>query len=69
MCNDCHTLPGCGWCDDGSSTGLGKCMGGGDDGPFVPSSNSSSQTDRCLPKAGKKRWFFVECPGKFSAIL
>ncbi|KXJ23470.1 attractin-like protein 1 [Exaiptasia diaphana] len=62
-CNDCHTLPGCGWCDDGSGTGLGKCTGGGDDGPFIPASNSSVITsDKCLPKDGKKRWFFIECP-------
>jgi hypothetical protein len=64
-CNDCHTLPGCGWCDDGSGTGLGQCTAGGDDGPFnVGSNNSSIVSDQCLPKDSKKRWFFIECPGE-----
>ncbi|XP_031550014.1 attractin-like protein 1 [Actinia tenebrosa] len=62
-CQDCHTLPGCGWCDDGSGTGLGQCMPGGDNGPFSPGGkNSSVVSNQCLPKLNKKRWFFIECP-------
>lgn len=58
-CHDCHTLPGCGWCDDGSGTGLGNCSEGGDDGPFANSSaNDSSADDQCP----SDRWYFVECP-------
>lgn len=56
-CDECHTLPGCGWCDDGSATGLGQCVPGGDEGPFNKSGNAS--VNQC--PAG--RWFFVECPG------
>ena len=56
-CDDCHTLPECGWCDDGSATGLGKCMEGGDDGPFTKASNASDS------QCPGKRWFFIECPG------
>ncbi|XP_048585207.1 attractin-like protein 1 [Nematostella vectensis] len=59
-CLDCHTLPGCGWCDDGSGTGLGKCLAGGDLGPFV--SNSTSQDSRCPVKGGRQMWYFIECP-------
>lgn len=28
-CAQCRDDPACGWCDDGSKTGLGKCMPGG----------------------------------------
>lgn len=28
-CSKCRDDPACGWCDDGSRTGLGKCMPGG----------------------------------------
>ncbi|RMX57812.1 hypothetical protein pdam_00006739 [Pocillopora damicornis] len=55
-CADCHTLPGCGWCDDGSGTGLGQCMDGGDDGPFTKPTNSSM--NQCLAD----RWYFMKCP-------
>ena len=57
-CDECHTLPGCGWCDDGSATGLGKCMEGGDDGPF-----NNSDANAVTPQCPSDLWFFVECPG------
>lgn len=63
-CHDCSMLPGCGWCDDGSGTGLGSCIPGGKDGPFPGSADSSSN---CL----KSRWNFIDCPGNcriFSVI-
>lgn len=31
-CSQCRGDPACGWCDDGSRTGLGKCLAGGDSG-------------------------------------
>ncbi|KAJ7336559.1 hypothetical protein OS493_011773 [Desmophyllum pertusum] len=55
-CDDCHTLPGCGWCDDGSETGLGQCMEGGDDGPFTKPTNTS------VNQCPVDRWYFIECP-------
>ena len=55
-------LPGCGWCDDGSGTGLGKCMQGGNDGPFPGSGNS---TDSC----SKPNWNFIGCPGNNYYLL
>ena len=54
-CQDCHTLSGCGWCDDGSRTGLGRCVEGGDDGP----SNRTGPSKHCPAD----RWHFVGCPG------
>lgn len=33
-CGQCRDDPACGWCDDGSRTGLGKCMTGGYAGTF-----------------------------------
>lgn len=34
-CGQCRDDPACGWCDDGSETGLGVCLPGGDGGAFV----------------------------------
>ena len=61
-CDDCHTLPGCGWCDDGSETGLGQCMEGGDDGPFTKPTNAS------LNQCPINRWYFIECPGTLKEV-
>lgn len=49
-CSDCRNEPACGWCDDGSSTGLGKCLPGGDSGP-------QEQTE-----CPKRSWYFTRCP-------
>ena len=32
-CSSCQTLPHCGWCNDATNTGLGKCTSGGFLGP------------------------------------
>ena len=60
-CGDCHMLPGCGWCDGGSGTGLGKCLQGGKDGPFPGSGKS---TDSC----SKPNWNFIDCPGNYLIV-
>lgn len=52
-CATCRADPGCGWCDDGSGTGKGLCMSGGDGGP--------SKNKLCWPI---KNWHFTDCPGK-----
>lgn len=49
-CSQCRDDPACGWCDDGSKTGLGKCMPGGDSGP---------QDEMVCPSAS---WYFTRCP-------
>lgn len=49
-CSQCRDDPACGWCDDGSLTGLGKCLIGGDSGP---------QDEMECPV---HRWHFTNCP-------
>ena len=52
-CKHCLSNPACGWCDDGSNTGLGKCMSGG--------SNSPNAID-LFHKCPNDLWFFTSCP-------
>lgn len=49
-CSQCRDDPACGWCDDGSNTGLGTCMPGGDSG---------SQDESMCPSHS---WYFTQCP-------
>jgi hypothetical protein len=51
-CANCRADPACGWCDDGSDTGRGKCLPGGARQP------SHKSPERCP----LDRWFFTECP-------
>ena len=70
-CRDCHLLPGCGWCDDGSGTGVGSCMPGGNDGPFLPAKNVNSTATCSLfnpQTCSKSRWNFIDCPGNLQEI-
>ncbi|CAC5410801.1 Attractin,Attractin-like protein 1 [Mytilus coruscus] len=55
-CDQCQANPKCGWCNDKTNTGLGKCMEGGLQGPV----NNQSQID--LGSCDKNRWFFIGCP-------
>ena len=50
-CPDCFSLPGCGWCANSRSTGIGVCMDGtnrGDRNAVCPAS----------------RWHYTKCPSK-----
>ncbi|XP_057306057.1 attractin-like protein 1 isoform X1 [Hydractinia symbiolongicarpus] len=49
-CQKCFKHPGCGWCDDGTNTGIGRCMAGTDSHPI---GNSTCPTEH---------WSFTECP-------
>ncbi|XP_017848030.1 attractin-like protein 1 isoform X2 [Drosophila busckii] len=49
-CQQCLDDPACGWCDNGSNTGLGKCVVGGALSPY-------DKTECAL-----KHWFFTSCP-------
>ncbi|KAL3268005.1 hypothetical protein HHI36_007138 [Cryptolaemus montrouzieri] len=55
-CVQCRDDPACGWCDDGSRTGLGMCMPGGFAGPTFHTESLTSTT--CLPD----KWHFTTCP-------
>ncbi|KAK9729796.1 Laminin EGF domain [Popillia japonica] len=55
-CTQCRDDPACGWCDDGSKTGLGACMPGGSSGPTLHIQSLPSTT--CT----SDRWHFTTCP-------
>lgn len=55
-CAKCQDDPACGWCDDGSRTGLGTCMPGGYTGPTLHTQSLPFST--CPPE----RWHFTHCP-------
>ena len=60
-CADCLASPSCGWCDDGSNTGLGTCMEGGLSGPKrynISAAGWLPDPDRCSGKT----WNFITCP-------
>ncbi|KAL3095437.1 hypothetical protein niasHS_007536 [Heterodera schachtii] len=50
-CSDCQSIgPRCGWCDDGSGTGLGKCVEGTNSGALDPN------------QCPADRWYFTGEP-------
>ncbi|XP_045109303.1 attractin-like protein 1 isoform X1 [Portunus trituberculatus] len=58
-CKKCQADVACGWCDDGSSTGIGRCMEGGQRGPINPITGVLNRnSDNC----SASNWFFTECP-------
>ncbi|KAK8733971.1 hypothetical protein OTU49_006273 [Cherax quadricarinatus] len=56
-CKDCQADVACGWCDDGSGTGIGVCVEGGQRGPINPVTGIMQRS-----KCPKPNWFFTECP-------
>nr|XP_053644243.1 attractin-like [Cherax quadricarinatus] len=56
-CKDCQADVACGWCDDGSGTGIGVCVEGGQRGPINPVTGIMQRS-----KCPKQNWFFTECP-------
>ncbi|KAG7168510.1 Attractin-like [Homarus americanus] len=56
-CKKCQADVACGWCDDGSGTGIGMCMEGGQRGPINPVTGIMQKN-----KCPKLNWFFTECP-------
>lgn len=65
-CDQCQKNPRCGWCDDGSGTGLGVCMEGSASGPVVLRGPGYSVNSSICP-AGQ--WYFTSCPGKVLFIF
>lgn len=72
-CNECQSDPECGWCDDGSGTGLGKCLPGGNHGNYDVSEiegndilnhfGIASHTGGGYGlKCAEEKWFFTKCP-------
>lgn len=60
-CEDCKSNPACGWCNDVSNTGLGKCIPGASNGP-VSQNITTGQYEVDLGICPKERWHFIECP-------
>ena len=52
-CKTCQSDPRCGWCDDGTMTGSGKCMEG-----TLDMDNEKT----CTATSDVKRWYWVNCP-------
>ncbi|XP_039262630.2 attractin-like protein 1 [Styela clava] len=68
-CDTCQENPFCGWCDDGSETGLGTCQSGSAIGSKtnnvslnVVSGAVAAQYNSSLPVCPAKSWFFTDCP-------
>ncbi|CDW57793.1 Laminin EGF and Kelch 6 and Kelch 3 domain contai ning protein [Trichuris trichiura] len=61
-CDGCLLAgPNCGWCDDGSGTGLGRCMKGSTNGPAVLNEerNAYEVNFGLCPLAS---WYVTSCP-------
>ena len=57
-CSKCLSSPRCGWCDNGSGTGVGVCLEGGSRGPFaINSTHKVLEAKRC-----PSNWYFSSCP-------
>jgi len=63
-CNECLENPACGWCDDGSDTGLGTCMNGGKRGA-IDANTSLVDTMACQTEL----WYFTSAPSKSSTCV
>lgn len=63
-CHDCQADVACGWCDDGSGSGIGVCMEGGQRGPVNPVTRATHR-DKCHAH----NWYFTECPRKFTSLV
>ncbi len=66
-CDSCRSNPACGWCDDGSLTGLGGCRIGGASGPMHRRSWSHGHAEWVLnatscPTSIGESWHFTTCP-------
>ncbi|GFX85024.1 attractin [Trichonephila clavipes] len=60
-CDQCQKNSRCGWCDDGSGTGLGVCLEGSAAGPIVLGSSAYSLNNTICPVG---QWYFTSCPGE-----
>lgn len=58
-CKDCQSNPLCGWCNDPSNTGIGRCVEGGASGPVNQTNHQMTDLSICPIS----QWYFVDCPG------
>ena len=58
-CEKCQKNPRCGWCDDGSGTGVGVCMDGSEKLPYAwNGTNYNAVRSLCQTQ----NWHFTSCP-------
>ncbi|XP_052255440.1 attractin-like protein 1 isoform X1 [Dreissena polymorpha] len=60
-CDECKNNPACGWCNDESNTGLGRCMQGSYVGPMTLN-NGTGEYEVDTGMCPALRWHFVDCP-------
>ncbi|KFO28973.1 Attractin-like protein 1 [Fukomys damarensis] len=64
-CGQCLEQPGCGWCNDPSNTGRGRCIEGSSRGPMklvgIHNNEMILDTNLC-PKEKNYEWSFIQCP-------
>lgn len=66
-CDRCLTNPKCGWLNDISNSGKGKCIEGTSDGPSFNNNlaiggDSSNSSSTALQPLGLQNWFYSSCP-------
>ncbi|RWS30423.1 attractin-like protein [Leptotrombidium deliense] len=58
-CDKCQKNPRCGWCDDGSATGVGLCLEGSAEAPYMWNGTHYNRADNACPS---RHWHFTSCP-------
>ncbi|XP_054167519.1 attractin-like protein 1 [Oppia nitens] len=58
-CDKCLKNPLCGWCDDGTGTGVGTCLEGSASGPYTWNGTDYSLKQSACPVT---HWHFSHCP-------
>ena len=65
-CSECQDNPACGWCDLGSTSGLGKCYEGGASGPLEKRIGRSKHQFKWIKSnvcsVPGYSWHFTSCP-------
>lgn len=65
-CDKCLTNPKCGWLNDISNSGKGRCIEGTSNGPSIMAANligdASNSSSTSLQPAGLQNWYYSSCP-------
>lgn len=65
-CDKCLTNPKCGWLNDISNSGKGRCIEGTSSGPFISTDtligDASNSSSTSIQPATLQSWFYSSCP-------
>lgn len=61
-CDVCLSNPRCGWLNDQSQTGLGKCLDGTSTGPLTNTNTNLFELNITKNEAPLSNWFYTSCP-------